>query len=237
MATTNQSEVRDEPDERGERGFFQRFGFALGIVGIGAVVAVIFVGQGLFKHAPMPHRAPAVTLVKIFTPPPPPPPPPPEQKIAPEKMTAQPMLEQPEEKPQEQAAPPPNEVGTNIKGAGGGDAFGLSGNGNAGFVVGSRTAAGNASRWGWYASEVQTTISDALRRNPRTRAADFRVVVRVWPDVTGRITRAQLAASTGDAAIDAALRDEVLRGLQLRDAPPDGLPLPVVVRLTARRPN
>ncbi|HVS52039.1 MAG TPA: cell envelope integrity protein TolA [Opitutaceae bacterium] len=227
-------------DEREERGFFQRFGFALGIAGIAAVVAVVFVGQSLFKRTAAPRHAPEVTMVKIIStpPPPPPPPPPPEPKMVQEKMVEQQMVEVPDEKPQE-TPPASNEVGTNLKGSGGSDAFGLSGNGNAGFTLGARSGGGNASasRWGGYASQVQATIGEALRRDPRTRDADFRVVVRIWPDIAGRVTRAQLADSTGDAAVDRALKDDVLTGLQLREPPPDGMPLPIVMRLTARRPN
>ncbi len=220
-----------------KRGLFQRFGFVLGIIGIAAVVGVILVGQSLFKHTPVVRHAPEVTMVKIMTPPPAPPPPPPEQKIVQERMVDQPLMENPEPKPAEQAAPAPNEVGTNIKGEGAGDGFGLSGNGNAGFAVGSRANASAGSGWGWYAGQVQSAISDALRQNPRTRLARFRVVVRVWPDLTGRITRAQLGSSTGDPALDATIREQVLQGLQLREAPPDGMPLPIVMRITAARPN
>lgn len=220
-----------------KRGFLQRFGFVLGIIGIAAAIVLIFVGQSLFKHAPAARHAPEVTMVKIMTPLQPSPPPPPEQRIVQEKMVDQPLMENPEPKPAEQAAPAPNEVGTNIKGTGAGDGFGLSGNGNAGFAVGSRAATTGGSTWGWYAGQVQLAISDALRQNPRTRLASFRLVVRVWPDLTGRILRAQLGGSTGDPTLDATIRDEVLHGLQLREAPPDGMPLPIVMRITAARPN
>jgi TonB family protein len=63
------------------------------------------------------------------------------------------------------------------------------------------------------------------------------IEVRVWPDATGRITRAKLDRSTGDAALDAAIRDEALSGLQLQQPPPEGMPTPIVLRVSARRPN
>ena len=89
----------------------------------------------------------------------------------------------------------------------------------------------------WYASAVQVTVSDALRKNPRTRDANFRVEVRVWADLTGRISRAQLVRTTGDSRLDDAIRNDVLAGLQLNEAPPDGMPMPIVMRLSAHRPN
>jgi TonB family protein len=155
-----------------------------------------------------------------------------------QKMIEQTPIEQ-EEKPEEpKDEPPPVDLGTNLKGDGPPDGFGMRGSGN-GNLLGDRKGAGSGqrSRWGWYAGQVQSRIADALRCNDRTRRVSLNVQVRVWPDATGRITRAQLAGSTGDAGLDAALKNEVLQGLQLQEPPPQGMPLPIVLRLTARRPN
>jgi hypothetical protein len=46
-----------------------------------------------------------------------------------------------------------------------------------------------------------------------------------------------LAGSTGHPVVDAAIKEEVLTGLQLEEPPPADMPLPIVIRLTARRPN
>jgi len=93
------------------------------------------------------------------------------------------------------------------------------------------------SPFGWYATQVQATIGDALRKNSHTRSASYSVKVRVWPDLTGRITRAQLVGSTGDPAVDQAIKNEVLTGLSLQEPPPTGMPLPIVMRFNARRTN
>lgn len=229
--------LSENPDE--ERPFLQRFGFVLGVAGIAVVGAVIFIGQALTQAKAAPRKAPEVTLVAIVaTPPPPPPPPPPQPKLVEEKMIEQMPVDDAEAKPEEASAAPAPDLGTNVTGNGPADGFGLSRGGGGGFSLGARGGSGgSASRWGWYASQVQATIGDALRREPRTRDAAFRVVVRVWSDSAGRVTRAQLAESTGDAAVDAALQDQVLTGLQLREPPPEGMPMPIVMRLTARRPN
>lgn len=137
--------------------------------------------------------------------------------------------EKPDDKPPE-AAP----VTTNIAG-GGPDAFGLKA-GNGGNYLGGNGAARQRSKWGWYAGQVQTTIADSLRRNPHTRNAALSLKVRIWPDITGRVTRAKLAESTNDPKIDAAIT-EALTGLQLKEAPPEGMPTPIVLRITAQRPN
>lgn len=78
---------------------------------------------------------------------------------------------------------------------------------------------------------------EALGKNRRTRSASLSVKVRIWADATGRITRASLSGSTGDPATDKAIENEILTGLQLQEPPPDDMPMPIVMRITAKRPN
>ena len=143
------------------------------------------------------------------------------------------MIKQEEEKEEEPDTTPPDT--TAIKGPpGGGPSLAAARPGN--FFA--KRSDGGKTKWGWYASQVQTRIGDAMRKNPRTRKANGRVEVRIWVDpATGRVIRAVLVSSTGDTAMDAAIRDEVLTGLQLDQPPPDGMPMPIVMRVTARRPN
>ena len=224
-------------DEAAEdRSFVKRFGLVLSLAAVGLVVAVIFLGKSLAKANSAPSKMPEVTMVKILATPPPPPPPPAQPKLVEEKMVEQMPVDANEAKPEESAPAPSADLGTSITGPGGADGFGLGGNRGTGALDGSATR-GSGSKWGWYAAQVQVTISDALRKNVRTREASFRLEVRVWPDITGRIGRAQLVGSSGDAAVDAAIRSDVLTGLQLSEPPPFGMPLPIVLRLTARRTN
>ncbi len=115
--------------------------------------------------------------------------------------------------------------------------MGLSAGGKGNTIGGGGGGKRGGSKWGWYAAQVQSAIAEALRKNATTREANFQIQVRVWPDLTGRVTRAQLVGSTGNAALDAALKSDILTGLQLKEPPPQDLPLPIVMRLTARRPN
>jgi TonB family protein len=84
---------------------------------------------------------------------------------------------------------------------------------------------------------VQTQIESALRANEKTRHAVMQVQVRLWSDPTGRITRVQLASSTGNSELDAVIRDQVLGGMTLREPPPKDMPMPIVTRVTARSPS
>jgi TonB family protein len=80
-------------------------------------------------------------------------------------------------------------------------------------------------------------VTEVMRANPKTRRANLVVNARVWLDASGRITRAELVDSSGDAAMDDVLRREVLMGVQLTEPPPHGMRMPIPLRLTARRPN
>lgn len=143
----------------------------------------------------------------------------------------------PDPKPKDE--PPPTNLGTNIKGPGGSDGFGLGTSGNGGGLgLGTGGNGGRqGSKWGWYAGQVQSKVAEALRQHPGTKAASMSVKVRIWADMTGRVTRAQLDASTGDATLDRTLQDKVLTGLRLAEPPPEGMPMPIILRLSARRSN
>jgi outer membrane biosynthesis protein TonB len=146
-------------------------------------------------------------------------------------MVAQEKVEDvPKEQPPDQ--PPP--VSTSIAGNGPPDGFGLSG-GPGG--AGGRGFGRRFSERDRFAAGAQNRIREALHNNRKTRAAKISdLTVRLWPDTTGRVTRAQLVGSTGDSALDSALTSDALL-VQLPEPPPQGTPLPVVIKLSARRPN
>ena len=216
----------DEP-EQPPQSFFRRFRIAIIVTGV-VLAGIIVLAKFAMSSGGAPKRD-SITLVSLAPPPPPvmpPPPPPPQQD---DQRMEQPMIK--EDQPKE--APPKNEpLSTGIKGDGP-NSFGLSdkpGNGRVG------TDGGKGTKWAWYANQVQSRVQQALQQNRKTRSASVSVNVRVWPDVNGRINRAQLANSTGDPLLDAAIRDEVLTGLQLDQPPPADMPAPITLRLAARRP-
>ena len=93
-----------------------------------------------------------------------------------------------------------------------------------------------AGLWAPYSKQAAAGIADAMRRHSRLKHSTLSIEARVWIDSTGRITRAETQA-TGDAALDAALRNEVLSGLQLSGPPPEGMRMPLNLKLNARRPG
>ena len=139
-----------------------------------------------------------------------------------------------EEKPVPKPPDAPAPLGTSITGPGGGPDMGLGTGLGGGGGYGSGGGGRNGSKYGWYATQVQNRIADAMRTNPRTRKASMNVVVRIWPDSTGRVTKARVSSS-GDPALDAALQNDILTNLQLAEPPPSDMPLPIVMRVSARR--
>jgi protein TonB len=219
-----------------------RYGAAL------AITAVLLGGVAYFllghDDMPPPRQLREFTIVNIVPPPPPPPPPPspPEQKMIEQPKMAEPEFKEdkPVEKPKDEPAKdakneePPGPLSLDAKAVGPGDLFNLGGKPGGNPYGG---GGGGGSRWGWYATIVQTQIEAALRANSKTRNAKMQVELRLWADGTGRVSRIQLVSSTGDAELDATIRDTVLSGLMLREPPPKDMPMPMITRVTARRPS
>ena len=140
----------------------------------------------------------------------------------------------PTEKPPEkqpEAAP----ITTSIKGEGD-SGLGL---GNGGGAGGSGFGGGGGgSKYGYYAGRVQSRVAEILRTNKKTRAAVMdHVRVRIWADSGGHISKVSLGQSTGDPSLDTAIKSEVFSDVTLESPPPEGMPMPIVMSFTARRPN
>jgi periplasmic protein TonB len=215
--------------------------------GLGATL-IVLIGVGIVLMTGGDHSAPKklppeIQVVKITPPPPPPPPPPPQRQMPEPKMMEQTPVKQdmPEEKPaveplKEAKAdePPPGPLGLDQKGEGPGDGFGLSGR-PGGRGIGTGNGSGGGSRFGWYASMVQTMIADAIKSNPKTRYAVLQTTARIWADGSGNVVRVQIVSSSGDPGLDQVLQSEVLSGLKLREPPPRDMPMPIVMRIVGKR--
>lgn len=202
------------------------------------IAAIWFVSRGAKKSPQM--AAAAEQTILLLPPPPaplPPPPPPPENEPPPEEeeMMVQEEVDENEEPPEDPSPEPPSEdLGGGVAG-GAGPAIGPGGGG--GSRIGGSNRRGSGSKFGWYAAKVQTSIREALARNPSTRSASFSsITVKIWADATGRVTRAHLVGSSGNPAIDQAIRNRILTGLQLPQGPPADLPMPINLRISARKP-
>lgn len=223
--------------EKPQKSFFQRFRLPILIGAPVLIVAVVVIVKlATATGHPAPRKETQIVSIKLPPLPPPPPPPPPPQMTPPpeKKMEEQQPVDKPEDKPKEKPPEEPAPLATNLKGDGPSDGFGLgAGSGNGG---GLGSGGGGGSKWGWYASQVQSRIADVLRGNARTRSASMNLKIRVWADAAGRITRVSLAGSSGDVSLDKALQNEILAGLKLQEPPPAGMPMPIVMHVSAKRP-
>jgi outer membrane biosynthesis protein TonB len=157
-------------------------------------------------------------------------------------MVEQPKLQEPQ-KPAEAAKPKdaapkaaakPAPAGNPLTAeAGNGPSqYGLGVGDGGGNVVGGG-GGGGGSRFGFYAGLIQSQVQTALRQDDATRAARYRIVAKLWLSTAGQVTRAELVSSTGDRTVDAAIA-RVLSSLAIGQGPPQDMPQPVNIRITAQ---
>ena len=190
------------------------------------------------KPAPATRQAQNVKLLPDT--PPPPPPKPEEKKVEPRK----------EDKPQQQQAQPkpaPAPEPQTLKsdeapgqGAGNGPVAGAvtqdyqggaigSGNGGTGGGSAAERLAANT-----YAQAATRALNDYLLREKNLRLGDYRLAVNLWLQPDGRLQRAELVGSTGDAQTDSALREALQRFPGLGTPLPERMPLPLRLRVSNR---
>lgn len=204
-----------------------------GGVAIGLVVAVLialWLKDLLTPKGPMKKmKVQQITLVR----PPPPPPPPPEQKPPEPEVKEEVKMDEPDPTPEPQpaeAAPAPLNVG---EGAAGGI--------DVGGTRGTPTLPGSGrgeNPWGWYDALLNEAANDvfqkALTRHVALRNKRYKVIVKVWIDEAGKVTRAFLLDSTGDTQADEVLKEALREMRPLREGPPNDMPQPVKIRVTSR---
>ncbi len=224
----NNTDLDYNEEDAPEGSFFKRNWLALtvGVIVLagGTSAAIALSSKGGGGKRPTDN----FTMVSITPPPPvmlPPPPPPPPQEE--EMMKAE---DEKEEAPVEDNAP-----STGIVSDKPADGFGMK--------AGKGKGQGPILRpkspvvvWTKYANQAASRIADSMRRHGKLKQSNLSIEAKVWIDSTGRITRAE-TQSTGDALLDGALRNDVLSGMQLSGPPPEGMKMPVNLKLSARRPG
>jgi TonB family protein len=209
-----------------------------GIFGILLASILAFILLHSSKPQP-PPPPPPVTMVVIQPPKPPPPPPPlPQPKtIQPPKMTtpvAKPIVQSPPKMSPPKTVSSPA-LGTSLKSNGSSNAFDLSGNAGGNGLIGGLGGNGTCdSDCGSYQDAVASEIRDALQQNPITRKANAGLVVSVWTDASGRVTRVAIDKSSGNPTVDDAVENQALPGLQLSPPPPNTV-MPIIMSLTGEQ--
>lgn len=204
---------------------------------VGGVLLSVTLGMIVFvRHmlsGDIPHGKKTVQQITLLQPPPPPPPPKVEEKPPEPEVKEEVKQEPPEPEAKEDAAnePPPGaDLGLDAEGGAGGDAFGLVGKKGGRDLIGG----GGGSRFGWYSTIVQRDILDLLAEVSRVRSQRYSVMVKLWINPEGRVTRSELLSSSGNQEVDRSLTTALADLRQLSERPPEDLPQPVKLRITSR---
>lgn len=215
----------------------ERLRAALLVLGTLGVVGAVGAGVWqLIKDAGAPKRR-SVQQISLVRPPLPPKPPP-EPERPKEELKQEIKEVQPKEEARDDAPAPQESLGLDAQGGAGGDGFGLVGRPGGRDITSIGNAAGSGTggrvNSAFYASQLQSELQEELNRNDKLRTAEYRALVHLWLSPAGKVTRVELAGSTGDAELDRQLRGALGEAGRLRP-PPEGVSLPIRLELVAKR--
>jgi outer membrane biosynthesis protein TonB len=226
-------------------------GFGAGaVLLVGGIAAVRFVVSNR-AGPPPPKKVMQFTMVNVQPPPPPrplpTPPPQPREEI--QQHTTRVTMNKNDFQQPDLSRPAPAQGGGGrlslaAEGTGPGDAFNLVGNpGGRGLLSGGGLGDGTGdelgegggagNRFGWYYTRVASELEAAFRKNKSFTTASTRVELRLWASADGRVSKIEPVHSTGNPDIDEAIR--AMAGMQLSQPPPADAPMPMILRVTARR--
>lgn len=201
----------------------------LGVLAVAAVVSLVVWGiAGVLGAKPGKTRqAPKISLLPD-KPPPPPPPPKEEKKPEPPKDQQKEVKVEPPKEPMPQAQNEP----LKMEGAAGdGPSVFAAGSVNREYVGGT---VGGRMQQGFYADRLQRHLQAELNRKKGLRESDYRVTLQVWLGRDGSVRRVELAQSTGNASLDDVLRLALTEVAAMTEPPPENMPQPLRIRVTAR---
>ena len=224
--------AEDSLDESPAKVWLKRIGMAL------VLLAIVVGGWLLFSSllsSKVSMKKP-VTTVKLLPDTPPPPPPPPKE----------PPKEQPKEQPKEIKVEPPKQQEPQQPPAEALKMEGAAGDGPSPFAAGSVTndykggepmkigGGTNIRQFSWYTGMLKTQIEDALAKNKKLSSGDYKVVVKVWVSSNGHIERYELSGTSGKQETDELIRAALGEMPPLAEGPPQDMPQPVKLRISAR---
>jgi TonB family protein len=215
--------------------WLQRLPVVLGIVFSVAILMGIYLLRQQFQKPP--HAKKVVQQLTMIQPPPPPP--------LTEQTKQEPELKQeevaealpekePEPAPEPADEPPLGELGLDADGAAGADGFGLAGRKGGRSILGGN--GGNAILW--YGGQIKNHLEEGLQsllENTPAMRSGYQVIIEVWVDADGRISRSDLTAGSGKDEVDRAIRTALTKlNIDIGKPPPENMPQPVRIRLASR---
>lgn len=203
-------------------------------------VGVVWLVKDFISNAEPPEKT-RVQKISLVKPPPPRPEekPEPEEKVEQEPKQDEVQLDAPPtpDRPQDEGPPPGEQLGLDAEGSGSGDGFGLAAR-KGGRDITTLSGGPKGNPWSRYDALLNEGISsafqNALAREKALKNKNYKVIVKVWIDGSGKVTRATLVDSTGDPRADEVLKEALRNMRALGEAPPADMPQPVKIRVTSR---
>jgi hypothetical protein len=183
-------------------------------------------------------KEPPTTQALLLPPPPPPPPPPPEEKPPePEEVVKPVPVDVPTPTPEK---PADSVAATTVDAAptGAGDSYGLQGGGPGGMggsgANGTGTGAAGGISDGFYGQNLRNALQQRIQDQDSVNRQIFSADFSVWVDGGGRVTRAELLRTSGDAKRDQKLLAILLATNDL-DTPPASIRFPARITVRGRK--
>ncbi len=217
---------------------------------VSACIAVLFLSGGIFMAKLVmsdvgPAKKVQISTVTLVPPPPP---------VVKEKP---PEIEQPKKQTKEQVVdiaqdnsrpvdtskaddkPVSKQLGLDAEGTAGGDSFGLIGNkGGSGLIGGGEGGGGGGSPFGRYGrlieDDLNRRIKKRLEANGGIPKGNLKLMVQLDVDKQGRIIRFRIISSSGDTRLDGAVKDTLKHDGVITQAPPEGMPGGVNIRISSQ---
>lgn len=205
------------------------------VVGVMVMSALGYGIYSMLSSKPGPKKPP-VTTVKLLpdTPPPPPPPPKEPPKEQPKEEPKEIKVEQP--KPVEAPPEPQNlkmegEAGDAPSAFGAGKVTSDYSGGDVGVKIGGSKG---LSAYAWYTNQIKSSIENAIAEQPELAKEQYRIVVELWLAKDGRVEKIELLNGSGEEKKDGLLRKALQSIKRMPEAPPEDMPQPVKLRITAK---
>ncbi len=201
------------------------------------VLAAVAAGLAGCDERPAAPRKMRTVKLLPDTPPLPPPPKPDEKKPEPQKEDKAQAQPKPVEVPQPQALKSDEAAGD---GPGNGMVAGAVTKDYAGETIGGGGGAEgpevvvNRLAFNTYANATTRSLNEFLALDKELKLQNYKINVNLWLLPDGAVQRAELGGSTGDPAIDAALRTALARFPGNSSRPPENLPQPLRLLVSNR---
>ena len=210
---------------------------ALLLVGLLVLAAIGYGLKQLMAGNDAKPKKKITTIALKDLPPPPPPPPPKEQPKEQPKDQPKELKEAPQPKPVEA---PPTEVLKMDGPAGDGPSAIAAGN-PVGEYKGEKlsdvkTIGGDGgAKYNWYAGLLKNQIQEALEKDKSLKENQYKFIVSVWVKTNGDIEKLEWSGSDAEPEIQQAVKAALDNMPAMREMPPEGMPRPIKLRISARK--